>query len=743
MYASSIVQERIEEAQKELKFDLQYHSVADVDKFGKDLEQKYAKEYEEAWSTAAATKEPAKTYQQELRRLLCDPAKPRLSAEEVRWMLNEQYLSMCDARYWMMRYYWIKNIRNEIQRFTFRPAQQVYLNIVAKLEERRIAIEILFDKARQLGLSTETEGFIIHRASFGYGTNATIASYDQSKTAEMAKMLFLAYDMMPWWMRPTYTRRVESDRGMLMFGAQRSGIGFQHGKQTSGISQGTTPTVYHLSEVAYYPDPLSLIEVGLFKAVHPSPKVFGVLESTAAGDTGWWPDKYWYYKKHWPKCRMFACFLPWYLGTDLYPNPTFLEQNPVPSDFAMIDETREMIARAELYVDSNELLRNVLNADGRWGISKEQAWWWQTLYLEARDGGKERTFFQEYPTDDRESFQGSYDSVFGRETIAQAYSNRETRYAIYGIIGQSIEEKNEPSDEEIDWTKQRVTVKYESKKGQIYHWELVPLRWMETWDNLDDIREAEIPNGFFMVFRPPEMGYDYSIGVDTSSGVGDEATVIAVCRRAKREGEPDIQVAEFRSNLISHVEAYAYALAIAAYYARYMPDTTAFREPYVSVEQVAAVGDTVQLQMDKMGYTRFHRMIRYDSNPKDMKKSKSRKRGWFTYTWSRPILTDSFVVAVQNGWYEINSPFTIWECAHWEVHLTSTGKEKKVHSEDATDDGIFANAMAFFCPNDLKSLTQRTSKKYMKDSNYEFNKPPIDLGEYVAMNVSEVNWRKM
>jgi len=738
VYNENIVNERLGLATQELGFAPEYHSVAEVKTFNEILEQKYSREYETAWSAAAASKDTPKVFQSRLRELLCDPAKPRLSHDEVRFMQNERYLSMCDAAYWMTRYFWIKNDRNELQLFNFRPAQEVYFRIVSKLEGMRIAIEILCDKARQHGISTETEGFIAHRAMFAYGTNATIASADQSKTAEMAKMLFLAYDMTPWWMRPTYTRRVESDRGMLMFGAQRSGVGFQHGNQTTGISQGTTPTVYHLSEVAYYPDPHGLIEIGLYKAVHPSTKVFGVLESSAAGDTGWWYDKYWYYKRNWPRCRMYSMFLPWCLANDEYPNSTFLVQNPMPLDFEMLPETREMIARAELYIASDPVLASVLGST--WKIRREQAWWWQTQFLEARDSGKERTFFQEYPTDDRESFQGSYDSVFGREVIMESWNKRETTYAVYGIIGQSIEEKNEPDENDIDFRMNRIPVKYENKQGVSYRWELVPLRWQEPWSSLEDIREVEIPNGMFMVFLPPEPNFDYSMGIDTSTGIGDEATVIAVSRRAKSSGEPDIQVAEFRSNLISHVEAYAYVMAIAAYYSKHMAETTPFREPYVTVEQVQAVGDTVYKDMWKMGYTRFHRMVRYDSRPKDMRKSKSHKTGWFTNTWSRPILTDNFVVAVQNGWYILNSPFTIWECDHWEVRLTQSGKEKKVHGVESTDDGIFANAMAFFCPNDLKSLTERTKKKYIQRADMGI-KPKPDLERYSAMVVNSKNER--
>jgi hypothetical protein len=640
----------------------------------------------------------------------------------------------------MSRYFWIKNINNDIIRFPANSAQRIYFDIISELELMGVSIEMLINKARQLGMSTITAACILHRAIFTYGSNATIASSDQAKTAEMSNMIFLAYDLLPWWMPPQHTRRVESDRGMLVFGGQRSQIKLQHGTQTGGISQGTTPTVYHLSEVAYYNDPESLIEVGLFKAVHPSPKVFGVLESTACGDTGWWAEKYHYYKREWPNCRMLALFLPWFLGSDLYPNKTWLRKSPDSPSWRPIEETSEMKARAELYVASNPVLAKVLGLG--WELTRDQQRWWQEQFLEARDGGRVKKFLQEYPTDDEESFQGSFESVFGRETIAEVYSSRERNYKVYGIVGQSIETSAEPFSGEVDYSGDRIPLKYASPRGDIYRWELVPLLWKEP-ESILDIREVEIPAGLLMIFKEPELGYDYSIGVDTSTGVGDEATVIAVSRRALTGSEPDIQAAEFRSNLVSHVEAYPYVMAIAAYYSKYLPTTTRFREPYVSIEQVAAVGDTVYKDMWKMGYSRFHKMKRYDSSPKTIRKSakSGHKIGWFTFSWSRPILIGNFILAIKNGWYVVNSPWTLWEMKHFETHSTS-GKAKEVHSEDSTDDGIFANAIAWLCPNDLRSLSERTKKK-CQGPDAGGNLPPVDVGEWGGQELpTSLKWQK-
>jgi hypothetical protein len=115
-------------------------------------------------------------------------------------------------------------------------------------------------------------------------------------------MMFLCYDMLPVWLRPQHTSRVESDRGKILFGDTVSGISFQHGSQKFGIGTGTTPNIYHLSEVALYGEAAQmLIDEGLWKAVHASDRVFGVLESTGRGDKGWWADTWRYSKKNWPR----------------------------------------------------------------------------------------------------------------------------------------------------------------------------------------------------------------------------------------------------------------------------------------------------------------------------------------------------------------------------------------------------------------------------------------------------------
>lgn len=717
MYAAGIVEQRLEIAREELGFRLEYHTPTDIANFNSQLEKRYADAYAAARGAATGVEDHIKTFRISLQRALQNPESPRLSKDEVKFIQNERALIMCDAAYFLTRYYWVINEHSVRELYRFRAGQRILFDVIAEMESRGFAIEIILAKARQLGMTTVVAGLELLKVMYSGGVSGIIASADTGKTREMAGKVFLAYDSLPWWLAPLTTRRVESENGLISFVGD-SRLVFQHGKQTNPIAMGSTPITYHLSEVSSYPDPQNLIEVGLFKCVHASPRVLGILESTCKGDTGWWYDTYWNCKRSWKSggSRLMALFLPFYCDTDMYPNNTWIWTRPVLDNWKPAAETLKMIAESELYVQTNPVLDKVLKAKqgttSTWRLPREQAWYWEVNFKEHRSKGAEKTWFQEMPHTDEAAFQGSYDNVFGRETIAEVYTERSTQYHVYAIVGQSIEDRHDPDRNDLDLEEEIVPVSYKSIQEKIYRWELWPLKWREPFLALKDINDDDSHMNKFFVWLPPEPGYDYSLGVDTSNGVGRDSTVFAVCRRGRTDQEQDVQAAEFRSNTVSHVEAYAWAMAIAAYYARYMEKTTQFREPYVAVEQIAAVGDTCQFQMGKMGYKRFHRMTRMDSTTKNMRKANSHRLGWYTSGWSRPALTDGFVVLIKNGWYKVNSPYTMREMTQWEIHYTTTNKEKYEHASDFTDDGIFANAMAAFCPNDQKTMADRSKKQY-------------------------------
>ena len=704
MYAQSKVNARLELATKRYGRTPEPHTVQQVESFERYLISKGKYTYNDHGAPAGTQS---------------------LTEFDRLWILNEQIMVMCDASYALTRYCFIKNEQNIIQRFSFRIPQRLLYNIICDLEERDASIELMVLKARQLGCSTLFELLIALRIIFGYGVNAVIGSADQTKTALMANMLFLAYDQLPIWLRPTWTRRVESDRGMLVFGHSASGVSFQHGAQASGIARGTTPTIYHLSECASFTDPVNQIEASLFKAVHASPSVFGVLEGTGEGNIGWWPDTWRHAKANWHlrRARLCPTFLPWFCGTDIYPTPTWLKMRPVPSDWRPNATTRAHVAKSELFVRSSPLLAKHLGAEWRMPVS--QQWFWEVSHEEAKAKNIESIFLQEMAGDDEEALQRSSESVFGHETISVIDERRTRNYLAYGLSGQSIEDSHEPPTEDINYDAERIPIRMSSTRGETHRWELIPLRFHTPLreDNADDSA------GKLFVFHPPAPGIRYSMGIDTSEGKGQDSTVISVWGLGSGQ-TPDFQAAEFASPYVSHTEAFAFGAAIGAYYSRYMTaESTRWPMPYAAIEQVAAVGDTCQGQMMRMGYPVrcFHVFTRQDLTPRQIavrKRSKASKRGWYTFGWSRPILTGYFVQCARNGWIEINSPWLVEEMKQFEVHVTATGKEKLEHSENAHDDRIFAAAMATFCPHDQDIVAERSKNRSIESIAL----PPVDIG---------------
>jgi hypothetical protein len=713
MYSPRKIASRLALASSEFHITPEYHTPAEVDEFNKSL---------------------IDTGKYTFNEMGAPDGTQNLTPLDREWMLNEQVLCSCDANYLLTRYAYIKDEQNVIRRFSLRTPQKLFFDIICDLEDLDSAIEIIALKARQLGVSTLVELLIGMRIIFGYGVNAVIGSADQTKTALMSNMLFLFYDNLPIWLRPKWTRRVESDRGMLVFGHSSSGVSFQHGAQASGIARGTTPTIYHLSECASFTDPVNQIEASLFKAVHASPSVFGVLESTGEGNIGWWPDTWRHAKANWPlrRARLCPLFLPWFCGTDIYPTPTWLRMRPVPSAWRPNHDTRSHIAKSELFVRSSPLLAKHLGAS--WRMPLTQQWYWEVEHEQAKAKNIESVFLQEMAGDDEEALQRSSESVFGHETIQVITDSRKREYRAYGISGQSVEDNHEPPAEDIDYSRDRIPLRlHNPAKSQTHRWELIPLHFHTPLR--EDNPEDSI--GKLIVYHPPSPGIRYSIGIDTSEGKGEDSTVISVWGLGSGQ-LPDFQAAEFSSCYVSHTEAFAFGAAIGTYYAAHMSmESTKWPMPYVTIEQVAAVGDTCQGQMMRMGYPVrcFHAFTRQDLTPQRMAKLKrgpSVKRGWYTYGWSRPILTGYFVQCAQNGWIRINSPWLVEEMKQFEVHLTSTGKEKMEHEQGAHDDRIFAAAMATFCPHDQDIVAERSKKRIVEADAL----PPIDLGPYAGHTVS-------
>lgn len=735
MYSEKVVQERIAIMGAELGFRLEYHSVDEIERFKRKL-----RPFESVDDTGNVifTRD--------------------LTPAEVRFMANEYALVTCDSAYWLTRYVYVSDENNDSVRFKFRGAQPILFSVISELELRGVAVELLIGKARQQYITTLTQLLALHRVLYHHYTYGVVASADASKSAEMAEKAFFTYDALPWWLKPKHTRRVEGVPGMLKFDSLKSRLSILHGatsakakgRQKVGIARGSTPTVYAISEVAHFPDPEQTIEAALFGGVHANPKILGFLESTFAGEDDWFAKRYKYSKSNFDKglSRFRSLFFSWPCAREIYPTPSWWadKRQYMPTDWEPEGKVAEQILKAELFIQTSPLLSPVMGKN--WQMPIEQRWFYNFRYTEAERNGTLGTLMQELSCDDTEAMVSAYDNVFGRDTITILHNNRAKNFDVYGIVGTAIDSKFDPDPDDIDYQRNRIAIKHTPpRENNTYQWELIPLK-DELFEDIAqlDINDPEyhdkvqmyrpLADGKLFLYRDAmkEDTIETSLGIDTSNGIAADSSVIA--GSTKGNGlVPDIQIAEFRSEYVNHVEAFAFAMPIALYLRMLNRNPNEIiRWPWCGIEQIAAVGDTCQVQLRRMGYPtgRFFKFGRYDSV--QMNHKSSQKVGWYTVRWSRDMLLGYFVHAVKNGWYVINSPWTIDECRTFEIHETSTGKPKLEHAGDAHDDGIFGNAIATFINHDYDTLADRGNKTLLPRGEHE--PPEIDVAPVGAFKIN-------
>ncbi len=623
-------------------------------------------------------------------------------AKEIRqWVHNEQILCMFDSDYFESRYAFICDEKGEIFKFKNRVAQQLFDNIIADFDEQQVAIELLILKARQQGVTTKTALKFLHRILYIPHTQAVMGSVDEKKSELITRIMETCIARTPWWLVPECT----TNRIKQLAFRNGSILSVQSGNQATGIAQGWTPTCVHVSEIGDIPNPKKTIEEGLLRATHPTRKLFQVYEGTGNGNTGWLADKWRAAKEDWPlgKSRLCPVFIPWPMAPDLYPEADWLRKFPVPGGFRPLEATRKHVQRCELYIRNTPYLAKVCGK--HWKMPVDQQWFWEFNYLEAAKSHTQKVWFSQMPADDFEALQGKNDLVFDAITIDTAREERKRGYQAYAITGDSIDDGFEPDESEVDYDKERLRVVWNSHRGQRFEWVMVPLLPFDETDErkaLDKILIFEDPN-------PEGEAHDYSIGIDTADGLGHDDEDRSVCSiaRSMRGENCDIQVAEFTSNRINAPQMVGFAACLAAYYGQNTIDSRGCK---FAIEQRERPGDDCQLQLKLMGFTFHHIDTRYDN--KVVKENKGSKEGWYTNAWSRPLLMNRFIDAVQNGWYRAHSPFLIQELGSLERKVTKTGKSRMEHQQGKHDDRVLAAAIAYFTRHALDVMAERSQKRY-------------------------------
>lgn len=570
-----------------------------------------------------------------------------------------------------------------------------------------IAEGFVSHNCRQLGVSTVVALYFLHRILFRINTRAYMASVKQEQSDKLAKMLDICWSKLPFWLVPPKTVLKTNEPEW----SNGSSLSVQSGSKSVGIAQGATPSCIHISELGDIPAPKKTLEEGLFPACHPHRNMFFVMEGTGSGDTGWQADKWRYYKANWGKGGRFrTIFIPPACAKDLYPLPDWIRGNPIPEGWRPIEATERMRRKSELFIRSTDYLANVMGPN--WKMGREYMYFWETRWLEAVATHTEKVWLSQMACTDDEALQGKFDPAMNSDVIEVITKEREKAYIAYAITGKTIlmgseNEPYQPPEYEIDYDMPRIPVRWDGPDGNHYDWELVPLK------PTDDSADSNLFDKL-LIFQEPKVNVDYSLGVDCADGLGnpneDRACASGWINRYGKER--DEQVCSFTTVRCNSPQMSRIVACIAALYGKETKSEMGMR---MAIEQRRKPGDECQHQLKIMGFINHHRMVMYD-NKGMPDPSKATKEGFFTNVWSRPMMLNKFLDAINTGWAKPNCPILIRQLQKI-VRKETSGISKIDHETGEHDDNVFGGGMAYFTAHDLDNTALRQEQRYRSDQD--------------------------
>ena len=326
----------------------------------------------------------------------------RRQKEVKRWIENEQIMCSVSSAYFESRYAFITNECGEKIKFQNRKAQELFDNILADLEDKGLAMELLVMNSRQTGLSTKSVLKIMHRVLFTPNNQALMTSGSILQRNLTQRTINTLYDSLPWWLAPRKTPKASFSNGSV--------VSMQSGN-TLGLSTGYTPQSVLIPDVDKIKNPMIVIEEGLLRAVQSSPRTLMILHgSVGESATSWFGSTWESSRKYWPegKSRLCPIFIPWYAASDIYPSPDWIKKHPIPDGWVPMNKTIEHAEDASRYVSNIPYLRNELG--DQWVMPEEQKWLWEHGYLDAQEKKMVDKYTTMMAANDEEAFV-SHDEV--------------------------------------------------------------------------------------------------------------------------------------------------------------------------------------------------------------------------------------------------------------------------------------------------------------------------------------------
>lgn len=283
----------------------------------------------------------------------------------------------------------IKTKAAQIVPFRLNPEQRMYLDAVHHDLAANKPLRYIILKARQMGMSTLTEGLIFTFAFLWPGSSSSIVAHETKASQNLLKMTNLYWQMYPF--NSLFTEKYNS-KNELSWKETDSSIWVTTAKN-SKTGRSATYQCVHASEVAFWEDAGDTF-LSLLNTVPNLPRTFVALESTANGLGGYFHDT-------WNAAvagdsEFTPLFFPWHTFDEYRASRSGIPFRPLGR---LSDE--ETVLR-KMNIDDDRLL-------------------WRRWMIRNRTDNSIEKFHQEYPTTPEEAFIATGTNVFPVEHLVKCY----------------------------------------------------------------------------------------------------------------------------------------------------------------------------------------------------------------------------------------------------------------------------------------------------------------------------------
>ena len=302
--------------------------------------------------------------------------------------------------------------------FEFNEAQKIVNKKIDEQLKETGRVRAIILKGRQMGLSTFTTARVFWKSYFNAYNKSVVMAHDSATSDALFSMSRNTIANMPEEFRPTFKK---SNAKEIMFEHNDSGYRlYTAGSPEAG--RGTTPTIAHLSEVAFWTHDEKIL-AGLFQGISEAAGTEVILESTANG-VGNEFHRLWKGAVNGENDYL-PIFVPWFL----------------------MPEYRRTVLDPEEF--QKTLTEDEVSIQEKHDLDLEQLYWRR---LKVAEGGLSK-FRQEYPLTPEEAFQVSGANVFNIEKLQSLVPSNVLKRQSFNINSSCFEDKQEGSLEIFQYPK--------------------------------------------------------------------------------------------------------------------------------------------------------------------------------------------------------------------------------------------------------------------------------------------------